>query len=271
MPKYRIFIIFLSLMLIFAMSGCADQDDQEEKGAPVQTEAETEAAASDEQDETGTDTSEEGSAQTESASDRQGKAGGSDSSKDTGRQNLTESTTSQSAGSGSQGQNETPSQPPIQADEPAPIPSESEVASKTAEKINALRLKQGSPAVTILPGLTRVATLRSEQLITNFSHESNPDACTALKYGEFVDMGQYGMPESSYYQGYNREAIAKGSWSGTADEIAERIANGFRNSSGHWSYVGSSEYGYMAVGVTYNAANSTWYCCVCMSSKNYGG
>ena len=248
MPKYRIFIIFLSLMLIFAMSGCADQDDQEEKAAPTQTEAEAETENNAEQDERSTDTS-----------------------KVAGTQNLTESTASQSAGSSSQEQNETPSQPPVQAEEPIPVPSENEVASKTAEKINALRLKQGSPAVTILPGLTRVATLRSEQLITNFSHESNPDACTVLKYGEFVDMGQYGMPESSYYQGYNREAIAKGTWSGTANEIAEKIANGFRNSSGHWSYVGNSEYVYMAVGVTYNAANSTWYCCVCMSSKNYGG
>lgn len=271
MPKYRIFIIFLSLMLIFAMSGCADQDDQEEKAAPTQTEAEAETENNAEQDERSTDTSEEGSAQTESASERQEKTEGSDSPKVAGTQNLTENTASQSAGSSSQEQNETPSQPPVQAEEPIPVPSENEVASKTAEKINALRLKQGSPAVTILPGLTRVATLRSEQLITNFSHESNPDACTVLKYGEFVDMSQYGMPESSYYQGYNREAIAKGTWSGTANEIAEKIANGFRNSSGHWSYVGNSEYGYMAVGVTYNAANSTWYCCVCMSSKNYGG
>lgn len=271
MPKYRIFIIFLSLMLIFAMSGCADQDDQEEKAAPTQTEAEAETENNAEQDERSTDTSEEGSAQTEIASERQEKTEGSDSPKVAGTQNLTESTASQSVGSSSQEQNETPSQPPVQAEEPIPVPSENEVASKTAEKINALRLKQGSPAVTILPGLTRVATLRSEQLMTNFSHESNPDACTVLKYGEFVDMGQYGMPESSYYQGYNREAIAKGTWSGTANEIAEKIANGFRNSSGHWSYVGNSEYGYMAVGVTYNADNSTWYCCVCMSSKNYGG
>ena len=63
MPKYRIFIIFLSLMLIFAMSGCADQDDQEEKAAPTQTEAEAETENNAEQDERSTDTSEEGSAQ----------------------------------------------------------------------------------------------------------------------------------------------------------------------------------------------------------------
>ena len=143
------------------------------------------------------------------------------------------------------------------------------MARKTAEKINALRQSQGSPAATILPGLGKVATYRSEQLITNFSHESSPDACTVLKYGEYVDMSDCGMPEASYYRGYNAEAAAKGNWTGTADEIADKIANGFKNSAGHWRYVGSAEYTYMAVGITYKGG--TWYCCVCVSSQNYGG
>ena len=124
---------------------------------------------------------------------------------------------------------------------PAETPTANDVARKTAEKINALRQAQGSPAATILPGLGKVATYRSEQLITNFSHESSPDACTVLKYGEYVDMSDCGMPEASYYRGYNAEDAAKGTWTGTADEIADKIANG------------------------------TWYCCVCVSSQNYGG
>lgn len=152
---------------------------------------------------------------------------------------------------------------------PAEAPTANEVARKTAEKINALRQAQGSPAATILPGLGKVATYRSEQLITNFSHESSPDACTVLKYGEYVDMSDCGMPEASYYRGYNAEAAARGNWTGTADEIAGKIANGFRNSAGHWRYVGSAEYTYMAVGITYKSG--TWYCCVCVSSQNYGG
>ena len=130
---------------------------------------------------------------------------------------------------------------------------------------------RNSPA-TILPGLGNVAIYRANQLITNFSHADSASACTALQYGEFVDMTLYGCPESSnYYQGYNREAIAKGNWTGTADEIAQRIATGFKNSAKHWAYVGSDEYGYMAVGVVYDASNSTWYCCICMSTQNYGG
>ena len=171
-------------------------------------------------------------------------------------------------------QTETPKPAEEKPQTPAPAekpeaPAANEVARKTAEKINALRQAQGSLAATILPGLGKVATYRSEQLITNFSHESSPDACTVLKYGEYVDMSDCGMPEASYYRGYNAEAAAKGNWTGTADEIADKIANGFKNSAGHWRYVGSAEYTYMAVGITYKGG--TWYCCVCVSSQNYGG
>ena len=168
-------------------------------------------------------------------------------------------------------------EPPITTEEPVIIPevkrpSASEIEAKTAEYINQYRLAQGDTQTVILPGLTAVAEYRAKQLITNFSHTDSADACTALKYGEFVDMTLYGCDASAnYYQGYNREAIAKGNWGGTADEIAQRIATGFKNSSKHWNYVGSSEYGYMAVGAVYDSATSSWYVCICMSSKNYGG
>lgn len=168
-------------------------------------------------------------------------------------------------------------EPPVATEKPVIIPevkrpSASEIEAKTAEYINQYRLAQGDTQTVILPGLTTVAEYRAKQLITNFSHTDSADACTALKYGEFVDMTLYGCDASAnYYQGYNREAIAKGNWGGTADEIAQRIATGFKNSSKHWNYVGSSEYGYMAVGAVYDSATSSWYVCICMSSKNYGG
>lgn len=155
-----------------------------------------------------------------------------------------------------------PTLPPVER------PSSSEVASLVAAYVNQYR---SSPA-TVLPGLSNVASYRANQLVTNFAHSDGIDACNALQYGEYVDMTLYGMSESdSYYQGYNREAIAKGNWGGTADEIAQRIATGFKNSSSHWSYLGSSEYCYIAVGCTYDEASSMWYCCICVSSKNYGG
>ena len=138
------------------------------------------------------------------------------------------------------------------------------------EKVNAYRIAQGDTAATLLPGLTEVARLRAKQLTTNFAHTSSRDVCKELKYGEFVDMTLYGLTaEDSYYQGYNREAIGMGDWFGTAESMSDRIADGFHHSKGHWAYVGSSKYPYIAVGVA--KANGKWYVCVCMSEKNYGG
>ena len=138
------------------------------------------------------------------------------------------------------------------------------------EKVNAYRVAQSDTAATILPGLTEVARYRANELTTNFSHTSPRDACGVLKYGEFVDMTLYGLTaEDSYYQGYNREAIGMGDWFGTAESMSDRIADGFHHSKGHWSYVGSSKYPYIAVGVT--KANGKWYVCILMSEENYGG
>lgn len=174
---------------------------------------------------------------------------------------------------------ETINPPVTESTEPAPEPTEtapppvvrpsgSEIAAKVAVYINQYR----DSSATVLPGLGKVALYRANELVINFAHTDGIDACNALQYGEFVDMTLYGMSESdSYYQGYNREAIAKGNWGGTADEIAQRIATGFKNSSSHWKYLGSSEYSYMAVGCVYDEATSMWYCCICVSSKNYGG
>ena len=56
----------------------------------------------------------------------------------------------------------------------------------------------------------------------------------------------------------------------TADDIAKKIADGFRNSSGHWNYVGSADNSYIAVGCVYNASSGYWYCCVLVNNVNYG-
>lgn len=164
-------------------------------------------------------------------------------------------------------------EPETQPEETTPVtpPSTSEIERLVARYINQYRAEQGSTTATVLTGLTDVARYRARQLVTDFSHNSNPNPCTVLQYGEYIDMTLFGGDASeSYYRGYNREAIGKGDWFGTADQMAQRIANGFKNSSSHWAYVGDSEYSYMAVGVHYNESNGKWYCCVCMSSKNYG-
>ena len=135
------------------------------------------------------------------------------------------------------------------------------------EKINAYRIAQGDTTATMLPGLTEVARYRANQLTTNVEHCGEQHVSSELKYGQYVDLEPYGMPEDSYYKGYSREAIGIGEWFGTAESMADRIASGFRNSQKHWSYVGSSKYPYIAVGVA--KTNGKWYVCVLMSDKNY--
>jgi len=150
-----------------------------------------------------------------------------------------------------------------------PKPSADIVAQKVAEYINKFRTEQGDVAATVIPGLTEYCNYRCTQLKTNFAHDTADQraAAEALQYGEYVDWSLYGIEgEENYYTANVREAIGKGNWGGTADEIACSIANGFRNSKGHWSYVGSSKYTYMAVGVMYDGYY--WYVCVCMDSEN---
>ena len=148
-------------------------------------------------------------------------------------------------------------------------PSADLVAQKVAEYINQFRTEQVDITATVIPGLTEYCKYRCTQLKTNFAHDTDDQraAAEALQYGEYVDWLLYGIEgEENYYTANVREAIGKGNWGGTADEIAYSIANGFRNSKGHWSYVGSSKYTYMAVGVMYDGYY--WYVCVCMDSEN---
>ena len=150
-----------------------------------------------------------------------------------------------------------------------PKPSADTVAQKVAEYINQFRTEQGDVTATVIPGLTEYCKYRCTQLKTNFAHDTADQRATAeaLQYGEYVDWSLYGIEgEENYYTANVCEAIGKGNWGGMADEIAYSIANGFRNSKGHWSYVGSSKYNYMAVGVMYDGYY--WYVCVCMDSEN---
>ena len=151
----------------------------------------------------------------------------------------------------------------------SPKPSADIVAQKVAEYINKFRTEQGDVTATVIPGLTEYCKYRCTQLKTNFAHDTTDQraAAEALQYGEYVDWSLYGIEgEENYYTANVREAIGKGNWGGTADEIAYSIADGFRNSKGHWSYFGSSKYTYMAVGVMYDGYY--WYVCVCMDSEN---
>lgn len=149
------------------------------------------------------------------------------------------------------------------------IADSAEVERLIVKYINEFRVAQGDTTATILPGLTEVARYRANQLTDDFDHVDIREACTELKYGKYFDMTEYGI--DGKYNYYDREAICKGEWFGTADMIARNIAEGFKDSSKHWDYLGDSKYGYIAVGITYNEADKYWYGCVCMSTENYGG
>lgn len=142
------------------------------------------------------------------------------------------------------------------------------IAERVVLLINDFRTDEGVCEATVLPKLTEYAEYRSHQLTTNFEHDIIDEraAATILKYGQYINPVLYGMTGEPYYTANAREAIGKGSLFGTVDQIAERIATGFRNSKEHWSYVGGDEYKYIAVGIT--CENNYWYCDIAMSRTN---
>ena len=138
------------------------------------------------------------------------------------------------------------------------------VADKVLEYINNYR----STPATKLPGLTVYAEYRSRQLIRNFAHDTFEEraAATALQYGTYIDPTLYGIEGEPYYEPGAREAIAKAGYAGSIDYVAKSIANLVKNSASHWAYVGSSDYSYIAVGVTYESG--LWYCDIAVAREN---
>lgn len=139
-----------------------------------------------------------------------------------------------------------------------------EVASCVLYYINEFR---DEPA-TYLPDLAEYAQYRSQQIISNFAHDTSDQraAATTLQYGEYVDPSVFGGRGQPYYRANAREAIAKAGYVGTVDEVAYKLASLVKNSPNHWNYIGSSEYNYIAVGVTYES--DMWHCCITIT-KTY--
>ena len=145
-----------------------------------------------------------------------------------------------------------------------------EVASYAAKYINQYR---GS-ACTILPGMSQVAQYRAGQLTRNYGH-STADKRAALahfEYGRYIDATEFGDdPSNSYWEADSAEAICAGFYGTDPKAMGKKIADLIRSSSGHWSYISSSEYSYMGVGVEYREGTEYgWYCCVMVGSVNYG-
>ena len=145
-----------------------------------------------------------------------------------------------------------------------------QVASYAAQYINAYR---GSPC-TVLSGMSSVAQYRASQLTWNYGH-STSDKRAALayyEYGRYIDATEFGDDASnSYWEADSAEAICAGFYGTDPEAMGKRIADLIRNSSGHWSYISSSEYSYIGVGVEYREGSEYgWYACVMVGSVNYG-
>ena len=144
-----------------------------------------------------------------------------------------------------------------------------EVAAYAAQYINQYR----SSPCTVLSGMSQVAQYRAGQLCYNFSH-STSDKRAALayyEYGRWIDATEAGLDASlSYYESDTSEAICRGFRGSDAEALGKAIADLVRSSGSHWSYVGSSEYNYMGIGVEYRDDSYGWYCCVMVGTVDYG-
>ena len=145
-----------------------------------------------------------------------------------------------------------------------------DVEAAAVKYINQFRAEQGDTEAISLPGLTLVAEYRAVQLQEKFEHSITDlrEAYANYNYGEWVDMTKYGYP--GYYTANAKEAIGKCSAQDIADEVGLTIAYNVRNSKGHWDYVGSSDYQYIAVGISFDSVKCTWYICILQTAKNYG-
>ena len=145
-----------------------------------------------------------------------------------------------------------------------------QVASYAAQYINAYR---GSPC-TVLSGMSQVAQYRASQLTWNYGHSTSDKraALAAFEYGRYIDATEFGDDASnSYWEADSAEAICAGFYGTDPEAMGKRIAELIRDSSGHWSYISSSEYSYIGVGVEYREGSQYgWYCCVMVGSVNYG-
>lgn len=149
-----------------------------------------------------------------------------------------------------------------------------QVAQYAAQYLNQYRAAVGVNTCAVLPGMTLVAEYRADQLTYNYAHDTadKREALAYYEYGKWVDATLAGLDASkSYYDAEASEAICAGFEGKTAEEMGKRIADMIRNSSSHWSYVGSSNFSFIGVGVEYRAGTAYgWYCCVMVGRTNYG-
>ena len=149
-----------------------------------------------------------------------------------------------------------------------------QVARYAAQYINKYRAEVGVGPYEVLSGMTLVAEYRADQLTRNYAHDTadKREALAYYQYGRWIDATIVGLdPEASYYEADAAEAICAGFEGKTAEEMGRYIADLCHNSPSHWSYVGSSKFSYIGIGVDYRAGTAYgWYGCVMVGRINYG-
>lgn len=143
--------------------------------------------------------------------------------------------------------------------------------------INLYRNEQGSVTATTLPKQQAYAEYRAKQLTTNFAHDAMDEqaAAEALQYGKYYSreyLDSINCPDDPpFWCPICGEAIgcAERYQGDNVDVLAKRIAAGFKNSSGHWAYVGNTANKYITVGVAF--ANGNCYVAVVTNNTNIYG
>ena len=160
------------------------------------------------------------------------------------------------------------------------------IANRVFELLNEERKAAGVHTREMLTGLNRIAGLRSEQLVTQFSHMYKDEngrswigadfAATKFKYGEYFDWNEAGCPEladQNYYT-YSGAENCCGGGGCTNEEIAQSIINSFKKSPGHWASLMSEDLYYDGIGVTFGVnpeyPEVECWCSVNSSAENYG-
>ena len=143
-----------------------------------------------------------------------------------------------------------------------------EIAAAAVKYINQLRVEQGDTEAISLPGLTLVAEYRAVQLQDNFAHSTADlrEAYAYYQYGEWHDNTAYGGTQ--YWSANAKEAIAKGGDGTSTDEYGRSFAEQIMGSPNHWAYVGSSEFTYIGIGITYGRNGLCM--CILQTKENYG-
>lgn len=143
-----------------------------------------------------------------------------------------------------------------------------EIADKVIGYLNKARAEKGSGELSKLSGLTRYAEYRSGQLISHFAHDPNDwnKAAEATGYGKYIDLSESGGTAQGYYDIGAREALAMAGLAGSTDQIAETLAQIIIDSPRHWSYVGSKDMTYCAVGVS--SDTDMWYAAILVTNTD---